>query len=260
MLNRSALAAAIACSGTIAAGTAFAGVGIAPLETVRVASGMNFPVYATHAPGDSTRLFIIEKPGRIRILNLDTGVLNGTSFLDINSIVGGTADPNDERGLLGLAFHPDYQTNGFFYVNYTNNSNNTVVARYTVSANPDIANAPSGVTILTFDQPQENHSQEGQPQEGLSQEDHTQEGQPQEGLSQEGFPEKDHFSSEEERDQETLHDIPQEVRFQEACHQKTLHHKEAHHQPQEEHDQANGHASSRRPLPQDVHPRHRGGA
>ena len=158
MLNRSALAAAIACSGTIAAGTAFAGVGIAPLETVRVASGMNFPVYATHAPGDSTRLFIIEKPGRIRILNLDTGVLNGTSFLDINSIVGGGNVANDERGLLGLAFHPDYQTNGFFYVNYTNNSSDTIVARYTVSANPDIADAASGVQILFINQPQTNHN------------------------------------------------------------------------------------------------------
>ena len=112
MLNRSARAAAIACTGTIAAGTAFAGVGIAPLETVRVASGMNFPVYATHAPGDSTRLFIIEKPGRIRILNLDTEVLNGTSFLDIHSIVGGGNTLEDERGLLGLAFHPEYRKNG----------------------------------------------------------------------------------------------------------------------------------------------------
>ncbi len=84
-----------------------AGAGIEPLNTVRVASGLNFPVYAAHAPDDFTRLFIIEKPGRIRILNLDTGTLNGTAFLDINSIVGGGNAVDDERGLLGLAFHPD---------------------------------------------------------------------------------------------------------------------------------------------------------
>ncbi len=135
-----------------------AGAGIEPLTTVRVASGLNFPVYAAHAPDDFTRLFIIEKPGRIRILNLDTGTLNGTAFLDINSIVGGGNTLDDERGLLGLAFHPDYQSNGFFFVNYTNNSSNTIIRRYTVSANPDIANAASAVQVLSINQPQDNHN------------------------------------------------------------------------------------------------------
>lgn len=134
------------------------GAGIPPLDTTRVVSGLFLPVFATYAPGDFSRLFIIEKPGRIRILNLDTGVLNATSFLDINSLVGGGNSTNDERGLLGLAFHPNYQDNGFFYVDYTNNSSDTTIRRYTVSANPDIADAGSGATLLTIDQPFSNHN------------------------------------------------------------------------------------------------------
>lgn len=135
-----------------------AGVGIPELHTTRVASGLFLPVFATYAPGDFSRLFIIEKPGRIRILNLDTGVLSATSFLDINSLVGGGNSTNDERGLLGLAFHPNYQDNGFFYVDYTNNSSDTTIRRYTVSANPDIADAGSGTTLLVIDQPFSNHN------------------------------------------------------------------------------------------------------
>lgn len=158
MLSRATLAVATACTLSVAIAVADAGRNIPELGTVRVTAGLQFPIFATHAPGDTSRLFILEKPGRIRILDLDTGVLNATSFLDINSLVGGGNAINDERGLLGLTFHPDYQTNGFFYVYYTNNSSDTIVARYTVSANPDIANAASSVTILFVNQPQENHN------------------------------------------------------------------------------------------------------
>ncbi|MBL8963238.1 MAG: PQQ-dependent sugar dehydrogenase [Phycisphaeraceae bacterium] len=127
------------------------------LTTVRVASGLARPIYVTHAPGDPSRLFIIEKQGRIRILK--NGVLLTTPFLDIDPIVTGGTTTNSEQGLLGLAFHPDYQTNGKFYVNYTAvaGSGDTVVAQYTVSGNPDIANT-TGTTIITFDQPQTNHN------------------------------------------------------------------------------------------------------
>ena len=135
-----------------------AGAGIPPLDTTRVASGLFLPVFATYAPGDFSRLFILEKPGRIRILNLETGVLLATPFLNINSLVGGGNSTNDERGLLGLAFHPDYQDNGFFYVNYTNNSSDTTIRRYAVSGNPDLADSGSGSTLLTIDQPFSNHN------------------------------------------------------------------------------------------------------
>ena len=109
-----------------------------PLTTVRVASGVNAPVLVTHAPGDFDRLFIVGQLGEIWILK--DGVVLGTPFLNIDAIVGGTNSFNDERGILGLAFHPDYQGNGFFYVNYTNNSGNTVVRRYTVSGAEQMEN------------------------------------------------------------------------------------------------------------------------
>ncbi len=161
-----ALLSASACLSVLTAGSMAdektqrkaAGAGIEPLASTRVASGLAFSVFATYAPGDFSRLFILEKPGRIRILNLDTGVLNATPFLDINSLVGGGNSTNDERGLLGLAFHPEHQNNGFFYVNYTNNSSDTTIRRYTVSGNPDIADAGSAFPLLTIDQPFSNHN------------------------------------------------------------------------------------------------------
>ncbi|GMV26016.1 MAG: hypothetical protein AMXMBFR58_20470 [Phycisphaerae bacterium] len=127
------------------------------LTTVRVASGMSRPIFLTHAPGDPSRLFVIEKQGRIRIIK--DGALLATPFLDIDAIVTGGTSTSSEQGLLGLAFHPNYQTNGKFYVNYTAvaGSGDTVVAEYTVSANPDIANT-TGNIIMTFDQPQTNHN------------------------------------------------------------------------------------------------------
>ncbi|HLO41684.1 MAG TPA: PQQ-dependent sugar dehydrogenase, partial [Phycisphaerales bacterium] len=127
------------------------------IKTVRVASALARPIYLTHAPGDPSRLFIIEKQGRIRIIK--DGTLLTTPFLDIDSIVTGGTSANSEQGLLGLAFHPDYQTNGKFYVNYTAvaGGGDTVVAEYTVSANPDVANT-TGATVITYDQPQTNHN------------------------------------------------------------------------------------------------------
>ncbi len=128
-----------------------------PLTTTRIVSGLVRPIGVFHAPGDYSRVFIIEKQGRIRILK--NGVLLPTPFLDIDSIIVGGTSVSSEQGLLGLAFHPDYATNGKFYVNYTAvaGSGDTVVAEYTVSANPDIANT-TGTTLLTFDQPQPNHN------------------------------------------------------------------------------------------------------
>jgi len=150
----------LACCGFVASNAmaegSLTGDGIEPLTTVRVLSGLSRPVFVTHAPGDFTRLFIVEQIGRISILNLQTGHPLGTLFLDINSIVGG--GNCCERGLLGLAFHPDYQSNGYFYVNYTNNSFNTTIRRYTVSADPNIADSTSGLTLLTINQPFENHN------------------------------------------------------------------------------------------------------
>ena len=113
------------------------------LDTVRVASGLSSPVYVTAPPGDVARLFIVEQGGRIKIRK--NGAVLATPFLNISSVIAA----GGERGLLGLAFHPNYAANGFFYVYYTRGADGSLtVARYTVSANPDVANAGSGVTIF----------------------------------------------------------------------------------------------------------------
>lgn len=110
-----------------------------------------YPVEIKNAGDD--RLFVVEKAGIIKILNSDETV-NSTSFLDISSIVSSSAT---ERGLLGLAFHPNYPTNPNFYVNYTNSLGNTVVSMFTVSPNPDIANTTETI-LLSIDQPYSNHN------------------------------------------------------------------------------------------------------
>lgn len=114
-------------------------------------TGFTSPVEITHA-GDS-RLFVVEQTGRIKILN-SNGTINATPFLNISSIISTNAF---ERGLLGLAFHPNYASNGYFFVNYTNTAGNTVIARYSVSANPEIANT-TGTILLTVNQPFDNHN------------------------------------------------------------------------------------------------------
>ncbi len=123
-----------------------------PLTTLRVASGLIKPLYLTHAPGDYRRLFVVEQDGRIRIVK--DGVLLETSFLDIDSIVNsGTL----EWGLLGLAFHPNYASNGFFYVNYSDAAGDNIIARFQVTANPDVANPSSRSVVLFIDQFEFNH-------------------------------------------------------------------------------------------------------
>lgn len=137
--------------------------GSTPLTTERVALGLTDPVYVTHAPGDFDRIFIVEQVGRIRILDIsvEPPVLqpSGAPFLNIISRV----QSGGERGLLGLAFHPDFQTNGYFYVNYTTSvspsSGDTRVSRFEVPmGTPDDADEASELILMTIDQPQGNHN------------------------------------------------------------------------------------------------------
>jgi glucose/arabinose dehydrogenase len=117
-----------------------------------VVTGLSHPVHLTHAGDGSARLFIVEQEGAIRVVR--GGKLLSTPFLDISQLVrsGG------ERGLLSVAFSPAYAKNGFFYVNYTNRSGDTVVARYRVSANPNRADPRTAVVLLTIPQPYSNHN------------------------------------------------------------------------------------------------------
>ncbi len=122
------------------------------LDLEPVASGLAAPLLAISPPGDIERLFIVEQDGLIKILR--DGAILPTPFLDATSLTGA----NGERGLLGLAFHPDYDSNGYFFINYTNTSGNTRVDRFTVSANPDVADFSSQVNILSKNQPFSNHN------------------------------------------------------------------------------------------------------
>ena len=121
-----------------------------------VVDGLNSPEGMVNAGDGSGRLFIVEQAGLIRILK--DGALLGTPFLDLTSKV----DCCGERGLLGLAFHPKYSENGFFYINYTERVNNklyTVIARYNVSASdPNLADPNSEMRLLTIEQPFQNHN------------------------------------------------------------------------------------------------------
>lgn len=121
----------------------------------RVASGLQKPTFLTTPSTDISRVFILEKDrARVRILDRDTNTLLATPFLTISDVSTG-----GERGLLGMAFHPDYDSNGFFYLNFTDSDGDTVIRRYRVDPdNPDLADAGSGVNVLTISQPQANHN------------------------------------------------------------------------------------------------------
>lgn len=116
-----------------------------------IASGLDRPVDAQSAFDGSGRLFIIEKYGTIRIFK--DGQLYSQPFLKIDDRVD---DSGNEMGLLGLAFHPDYESNGYFYVNYTGDRGNTRISRF--QANGDTADPNSERILMIVEQPYENHN------------------------------------------------------------------------------------------------------
>ena len=127
------------------------------LDLVRVASGFSGAIYMTQPRGDFERHFVVEQSGRIRVVR--DGAILPTPFLNLGTTGLNKITAGGERGLLGLAFHPDYADNGHFYVDYTNLQGNTVVERYTVSANPDVADPGSGAIVIgPISQPQANHN------------------------------------------------------------------------------------------------------
>jgi len=128
------------------------------LDAVRVASGLSQPLFVTAPTGDSGRLFIVQQNGQIRILNLTTGTLNPTPFLTLTGLITG-----GEQGLLGMAFDPNYATNGKFYLNFTVpggafGNGVTHVSQFSVSADPNIADPGSERILVMFDHPQANHN------------------------------------------------------------------------------------------------------
>lgn len=129
--------------------------GAGSILATRIATGFDQPVFATAAPDAPDRLFIVEKTGQIKILNPATGTT--TTFLDIPD---GQLSTGGEQGLLGLAFHPDYASNGKFYVYMVDEGGNLEVRQYTRSAtNPNRADAGSANVILTIPHPENsNHN------------------------------------------------------------------------------------------------------
>jgi glucose/arabinose dehydrogenase len=148
-------------------------LGEVEIELEEVAGGLTAPVFATHAGDGSGRLFVVDQAGLIRVIDAD-GQLLETPFLDLSSSIV-TLDPGfDERGLLGLAFHPDFEQNGRFFVRYSatrqgetgepctdtdRGCHRAVLAEFTVSGDdPEVADPMSETVLLTVDEPQFNHN------------------------------------------------------------------------------------------------------
>lgn len=120
----------------------------------RVATGVERPTFVTTPPNDSSRLFVLEQyTGLIHII-VDGQKLT-PPFLDLSAVA---MDTGTEQGLCGLVFHPDFAENGRFFVNYINKEGDTVLARYTVSANPNLADTNSATVLFTIAQPRPEHN------------------------------------------------------------------------------------------------------
>ena len=119
----------------------------------QTAAGFTQPLLVTHAGDGSGRIFVVQQDGVI--YTVENGERGDTPFLDVNELL---VSSSGERGLLGLAFHPNYEENGFFYIYYTGQGGDSVIARYTVSEDPNIADAESRSEVLSFAQPYQNHN------------------------------------------------------------------------------------------------------
>jgi glucose/arabinose dehydrogenase len=116
-------------------------------------TGLSKPVLLTNAGDGSGRLFVVEQTGRIRVIS-SAGVLLATPYLDFTGLVA----KGSEQGVLGLAFHPRFEQNGYLYVNYTTTNGDTFVNRYTANPTANTVDRATGVRIMTIDQPYSNHN------------------------------------------------------------------------------------------------------
>ena len=131
---------------------------ISGIAAVRVATGLTQPLFVTAPPGDFGRLFIVQQNGAIRILNLETGALIPTPFLTLNGVMD-----SGEQGLLGMAFDPNYATNGKFYLDFVVpggafGNGVTHISQFSVTSNPNVADPNSEKILLIFDHPETNHN------------------------------------------------------------------------------------------------------
>lgn len=146
IINRLALTAA--CGLFLAASTQAQN-----LSTTLLAQGFSRPVHLTAPPGDTSRVFICEQhTGRVEIVELATGNIIGTPFVNM------TVSTGNEQGLLSMAFHPDYASNGLFYLSRTANSGNTRVTEHQVTSNPNVGSPTVLRQIVSWSQPYSNHN------------------------------------------------------------------------------------------------------
>lgn len=146
-----ALAAVLGCTNGATSESPPPVGGEVALRLQEVASGLSSPVYVA-SPADDARLFIVEQQGRIRVV--ENGQLLATPFLDISQRVSS----GGERGMLSMAFHPQYRSNGFFFVYFTGPSGEIRVERFSVSGNANVATPASAKVILTVPHPRSNHN------------------------------------------------------------------------------------------------------
>jgi cysteine-rich repeat protein len=135
------------------------------LAMTLVAGGLEAPVHVAAPRLDTNRIFVVEQPGRIRVVR--NGVLAGPAYLAIEGLVAYSS--GSEQGLLSVAFDPDFETNGFFFVYYVNNSGDVVVARYKATGDPsssDDADETSAVIVTTVPHPGQGNHNGGQLQIG----------------------------------------------------------------------------------------------
>lgn len=133
--------------------------GAAPNLTLQPVGNFNQPIYVTGVPGDDSRLFVMEKAGIVRVLV--GGQLQEAPFIDVSNMVTN----NGEMGLLGLAFHPDYATNGLLYLHFSSNASqglpaagDTVVAEFKANADRSAADTGSRRIVLTTPGLEPNHN------------------------------------------------------------------------------------------------------
>ena len=125
----------------------------APLLLEPVASGFSLPLFATAPPGDTGRIFVLEKESGL-VLIVKDGVRLAEPFLNIKDLIS----TQSERGLLGISFHPDYAENGAFFLSYTRTNGASVLSRWQVSDDPDVADAASESVLMVIPQPAQNHN------------------------------------------------------------------------------------------------------
>ena len=142
-----------ACSSPRAdASTPVTSPGTAEVRLEPVVSNLEQPTSVVSADDGSGRLFITQKTGLLKIV--ENGSVLHIPFLDLTN----TVSTDSERGLLGVAFHPNYAQNGRFFINYTRQDGTTVIAEYAVSDDPNVADASSEKVLLTITQPYSNHN------------------------------------------------------------------------------------------------------